>query len=151
MADEFDPLEEDVMAQMREVYTETVIDHAFNPRNAGSIPQADGHGSDDGGCGDTLQVWLKVNNDRIVNATFWTDGCGAIVACGSIATELARGKSVSQLMTMTQDEILTALGGLPDDQLHCADRAATTIRKAAADYLKSRREPWQRAYRRERD
>jgi nitrogen fixation NifU-like protein len=132
---------------VEEAYTATVIDHASNPRNAGSIPNADGYGSDSGDCGDTLEMWLRVSGNKVVNATFWTDGCGGIVACGSVATELAKGKEISRLVSLCQDDILSVLGGLPEDQIHCAQRAAAVLRLAALSCLKPKQESWRRAYR----
>lgn len=148
MASEFDELEERIMADMRRTYTDTVIDHAMNPRNVGSMPNADGFASVIGSCGDTMEIWLRVKEGRIVNATFWTDGCGTSLAAGSMVTELAKGMGAVEAMRVTQDDILKALGGLPEDSLHCALLAANTLRDAIRDYLASRKEPWKRAYRR---
>ena len=86
MATDFDELEEDIMADMRRVYTETEIDHAMKPRNVGSTPNADGFASITGPCGDTMEIWLRVKNGVVADATFWTDGCGSSIACGSLVT-----------------------------------------------------------------
>jgi len=148
MASEFDELEEYVMADMRRTYTDTVIDHAMNPRNVGSMPNADGFASVTGPCGDTMEIWLRVKEGRVVNATFWTDGCGTSIAAGSMVTELAKGIGAVEAMRITQDDILKALGGLPEGSLHCALLAASTLREAIQDYLAYRKEQWKRAYRR---
>jgi nitrogen fixation NifU-like protein len=147
MTDEFDELEKQIMAAMKEVYTETVIDHAMNPRNAGGIAHADGFGRITGPCGDTMEIWLKVNGSTIVNSTFSTDGCSSTVACGSIATEIIKGKDVAQALAVSQDDILKALGGLPEDNRHCALLAANTVKAAIRDYLAIIKEPWKKAYR----
>ena len=147
MTDEFDELEKQIMAAMREIYTETVIDHAMNPKNAGKIAHADGFGRITGPCGDTMEIWLKVNNGTIAGATFSTDGCSATVACGSIATEMIKGEDVAQALAIGQDDILKALGGLPEDSRHCALLAANTIKAAVKDYIAIRKEPWKKAYR----
>ena len=147
MAAEFDELEKQIMAEMRQIYTETVIDHAMNPRNVGSMPEADGFGSMTGSCGDTMEISLKVRNENIDHATFWTDGCGTSIACGSIATEIIKGKSITQALSIDQDEILRVLGGLPEDSVHCALLAADTLRAAIHDFLALKREPWKKAYR----
>jgi len=147
MTDEFDELEKQIMAAMKEIYTETVIDHAMNPKNAGRIAHADGFGRITGPCGDTMEIWLKVNNGTIAGATFSTDGCSTTVACGSIATEMIKGEDVAQALAIGQDDILKALGGLPEDSRHCALLAANTIKAAVKDYIAIRKEPWKKAYR----
>lgn len=147
MASEFDELEEYIMANMRRTYTETVIDHAMNPRNVGSMPDADGFGSVTGPCGDTMEIWLRVKEGKVVNATFWTDGCGTTIAAGSMVTELTKGMRATEALGITQQDVLDALGGLPEESLHCALLAANTLREAARDYLATRKEPWKRTYR----
>lgn len=148
MTNEFAELQEQIIAEMRQVYTETVIDHAMNPRNVGSMAQADGFASITGPCGDTMEIWLRVKDNKVEDATFWTDGCGTTIACGSMVTEMVKGKTIAQALSLTQDEILTALGGLPEDSLHCALLAANTLREAIQDYIALQREPWRKAYRR---
>jgi nitrogen fixation NifU-like protein len=147
MTDEFDELEKQIMAAMKEIYTETVIDHAMNPRNAGGIAHADGFGRVTGPCGDTMEIWLRVNSGTIVDSTFSTDGCSTTIACGSIATEIIKGKDIAQALAISQDEILKALGGLPEDNRHCALLAANTVKAAIRDYLAIIKEPWKKAYR----
>lgn len=147
MATEFDELENQIMEGMKQVYTETVIDHAMNPRNVGSIPDADGFGSVTGPCGDTMEIWLKVNGNKVEDATFWTDGCGTSIACGSMATEMMKGKNTIQALAINQSKILEALGGLPEDSLHCALLATNTVKAAIQDYLALKNEPWKKAYR----
>lgn len=145
---EFDELEKRIMEEMKQIYTEAVIDHAMNPRNVGSIPSADGFGSVTGPCGDTMEIWLKVRDGRVADATFWTDGCGTSIACGSMVTEMVKGRNVAEALAINQSEILETLGGLPEDSLHCAVLAADTVKVAIQDYLAVRREPWKKAYRR---
>jgi nitrogen fixation NifU-like protein len=147
MASEFDELEEYVTDEMRSTYTDTVIDHAMNPRNAGSIPNADGFARVTGPCGDTMEIWLGVKDSRIRDATFWTDGCGPTIACGSMATELIKGKSIAEALRITQEDILNSLGGLPEESHHCALLAANTLKQAVRDYITLKNEPWKRAYR----
>lgn len=127
-------------------YSETVIDHARNPRNVGNIPQCDGFGQNTGECGDTMGIWLRVKNDRITNATFWTDGCGTTIACGSMVTELVKGCSVEEASKIKQETILNALGGLPEDHVHCAALAADTLAQALQDYRELSKFPWKKAY-----
>jgi nitrogen fixation NifU-like protein len=152
MTEKFDDplkeLEQSVMEDMKRVYSEKTIDHFLNPRNLVEIPAPDGFGRIIGPCGDTMEICLKVRDSRVMNASFWTDGCGTSIASGSMVTELAKGKSVLEAQSITQQDILDALGGLPEDSVHCALLAANTLREAIKDYLTSKNEPWKRAYRR---
>jgi len=147
MTDEFDELEKQIMEAMKKVYTETVIDHAMNPRNAGGIAHADGFGRTTGPCGDTMEIWLRINSGSIVDAAFSTDGCSTTVACGSMATETIKGKDIAQALAINQNDILKALGGLPEDNRHCALLAANAVKAAVQDYIAIRKEPWKKAYR----
>jgi len=148
MASEFDDLEEELIGEMTQVYTETVIDHAMNPRNVGNIDDADGFAQITGPCGDTMEIWLKVRNNVITQATFLTDGCGTTIAAGSMVTELAKGKSISQALKVSQQDVLNALGGLPQESQHCALLVVNTLKGAVKDYLAFKNEPWKRAYKR---
>jgi nitrogen fixation NifU-like protein len=151
MAQEFDDrfkeLEQSVMEDMKEVYSEKTIDHFLNPRNLGEIAAPDGFGRVTGPCGDTMEIYLKVRDGKVINASFWTDGCGPSIASGSMVTELAKEKSLIEARKITQDDVLDALGGLPEDSLHCALLAANTLKEAIKDYLAFKNEPWKRAYR----
>ena len=146
--DPFKELAQSIMQDMKEVYSEKTIDHFLNPRNLGEISAPDGFGRITGPCGDTMEICLKVRDNRVMNASFWTDGCGTTIASGSMVTELAKGKSVLEAQKIRQQDILDALGGLPEDSLHCALLAANTLKEAIKDYLASNKEPWKRAYRR---
>ena len=132
---------------LRSIYTKTVIDHAQHPRNIGSLQSPDGFGSVTGSCGDAMEINIRVRNDRILNANFMTDGCGTTIAAGSIVTELAKGKTVSEAFKITQRDVLEALGGLPEESQHCALLAADTLKAAIKDYLAFKNEPWKRTYR----
>ncbi len=133
--------------EIQEVYNETVIDHALRPRNLGEIVGASGFGRIIGSCGDTMEIWLKVERNTVVAATFATDGCGATLVCGSMLTELVRGKSLPLALGISQQGVLDALGGLPEGNKHCALLAVNTLREAIKDYLALKKEPWKRAYR----
>ena len=144
----FRELEQSVMGDMRQIYTEKTIDHFLNPRNLGQIPAPDGFARITGPCGDTMEISLKVSGDKIVNASFWTDGCGTTIAAGSMVTELAKGKNITEALKISQHDVLDALGGLPEESLHCALLAANTLKEAIKDYLALKNEPWKRAFRR---
>jgi len=148
MTSEFDELQELVMADMRKVYSETTIDHAMNPRNLGDMADANGFGRVTGPCGDTMEIWLKVKNGTVAEATFSTDGCGTSIASGSIVTELAKGRSIPKVLKISQQDVLNALGGLPEESVHCAFLAANTLKEAIKDYITFKNEPWKRAYKR---
>lgn len=147
MSSELDELQQLAMANARKIYSETVIDHAMNPRNVGNMPDADGFARVTGPCGDTMEIWLKVKNDAIADATFMTDGCGPSIASGSMVTELAKGKSISAAQKISQQDLLNALGGLPEESQHCALLAANTLKASIRDYMMMKREPWKKAYR----
>ena len=148
MTSAWETFEESLKAEMRKAYSETVIDHAMNPRNVGNMETADGYASVTGPCGDTMEIWLKVRNGIIVEATFMTDGCGTTIAAGSMVTELVRGKSVSHALRIGHEDVLSALDGLPEESKHCALLAANTLKAAVKDYLAFKNEPWKRAYNR---
>ncbi len=151
MAQEFDDsfkeLEQSIMEDMKGVYSEKTIDHFLSPRNLGEIPAPDGFGRITGPCGDAMEIYLKVRDGRVINASFRTDGCGTTIASGSMVTEMAKEKSVLEAQKITQQDILDALGGLPEDSLHCALLAANTLKEAIKDYLAFKNESWKRAYR----
>ncbi len=147
MSSELDDLQALVMADARKIYSETVIDHAMNPRHLGTIQYADGFARVTGPCGDTMEVWLKVKNSTITDISFMTDGCGPSIASGSMATELAVGKRIVEAIKLSQQDVLNALGGLPEESQHCALLATNTLKAAIRDYLAMQREPWKKAYR----
>jgi len=151
VSSEFDPFEElekSVMEDMRKTYSEKVIDHFLNPRNLGELEDADGFGKVTGPSGDTMQICLRVKDGKITDATFMTDGCGTTIACGSMTTELAKGKVVTEALRITQDDILNNLDGLPESDIHCSLLAANTLKEALRNYVSLRKEPWKRVYRR---
>jgi len=147
MASEFDELQELIIADARKIYSETVIDHFMNPRNLGDMENADGFAKVTGSCGDTMEIWLKVKNGTIADATFMTDGCGASIASGSMVTEIAKGETITEAGKISQQDVLSALGGLPEESEHCALLAANTLKEAMRDYIAMKKEPWKRAYR----
>ena len=147
MASEHREYEALIEAKMRELYSREVTDHALHPRNLGDMKDADAFGRITGPCGDTMEIWLKVRGGVVIAASFATDGCAATISTGSMVTELVKGKTMSEVLRISQQDILSALGGLPEENQHCALLAADTLKKAAKDYLAFLREPWKRAYR----
>jgi len=143
---DFRELEESIIADMRKDYAEKVIDHFLNPRNVGEIQNADGFAKVTGPCGDTMEIWLKVRNGTVNDAGFVTDGCGTTIASGSMVTEMARGRSIVEIQRISQQDVLNALSGLPEESEHCALLAANTLKEAIKNYLAFKNEPWKRAY-----
>lgn len=126
-----------------------VIDHATNPRDAGSMDDADAYASVLGSCGDNMEMWLKAKDGGVKDVAFWTDGCGATIACGSMATEMAKGKTLGEALAISAEFITRSLGGLPDDHVHCAGLASLTLKKTIIEYMNLQKEPWKRAYKRQ--
>ena len=136
-------------SEMRKFYSEKVIDHALNPRNAGVMHDFSGYATVTGPCGDTMEIWLNIRNGIIAGATFMTDGCGTTIAAGSMVTEMVKGQPVGEALKIGQQDILTALDGLPEESQHCALLAANTLMEAVRDYYEYGRESWKRAYRKD--
>jgi len=131
MASDWDELIKLFENELWSNFNEVVIDHAKNPRNLGRIDEADSYAFLTGQCGDTIQIWLKINaEDVIEEITFWTDGCGTTIASGSMVTELAKGKHIQDALKITPLDVLNALGGLPDESIHCAILAVNTLHEA---------------------
>lgn len=117
------------------LYSEKVMDHFRNPRNVGIIENADGVGEvGNAKCGDIMKIYLKIENDIIVDVKFETFGCGSAIASSSMATELIKGKPVSEAMKLTNKAVAEALDGLPSHKLHCSVLAEEAIKKALQDY-----------------
>lgn len=117
------------------LYSEKVMDHFRNPRNTGVIENADGIGEvGNAKCGDIMKIYLKIEDDMIVDAKFETFGCGSAIASSSMATELIKGKPVSEALTLTNQAVVEALDGLPAHKIHCSVLAEEAVRKALQDY-----------------
>ncbi|MBO4364621.1 MAG: Fe-S cluster assembly scaffold protein NifU [Clostridia bacterium] len=117
------------------LYSEKVMDHFRNPRNVGVIEDADGIGEvGNAKCGDIMKMYLKIENDIITDVKFETFGCGSAIASSSMATELIKGKPVSEAMELTNKAVAEALDGLPDYKMHCSVLAEEAIKNALDDY-----------------
>jgi nitrogen fixation NifU-like protein len=117
------------------LYSEKVMDNFANPRNVGEIPDADGVGEvGNAKCGDIMKMYLKIDNNIITDAKFKTFGCGAAIATSSMATEMVKGKPVSDALKLTNKAVVEALDGLPAQKLHCSVLAEQAIRAALSDY-----------------
>ncbi len=120
-------------------YSAVAIDHAENPRNLGTLEFCNGHARITGPCGDTMEFWLQVRGERIQRANFITDGCGSSMACGSITTEMALGKTIDEVFDIDQKGVLDALGGFPEEVQHCALLATDTLHAACENFIKNSR------------
>jgi nitrogen fixation NifU-like protein len=120
-------------------YSEKVMEHFRNPRNVGEIAQPDGVGHvGNPVCGDIMELYIKVKDDIIVDAKFKTFGCGAAIATSSMVTELVKGKSITEALSISNRAVAEALGGLPPIKMHCSVLAEQALKSAIDDYLKRR-------------
>ena len=117
------------------LYSEKVMDHFQHPRNVGIIENADGIGEvGNAKCGDIMKIYLKIDDDKISDVKFETFGCGSAIASSSMATELIKGKPLSQALELTNKAVAEALDGLPAYKMHCSVLAEEAIKAAIADY-----------------
>ena len=117
------------------MYTDKVMDHFSNPRNVGEIENANGVGEvGNATCGDIMKIFLKVEDDRIVDVKFKTFGCGAAIATSSMVTEMVKGKTVDEALEISNQAVAEALDGLPPQKMHCSNLAADALHKAIEDY-----------------
>ncbi len=117
------------------LYSEKVMDHFRNPRNVGSIENADGIGEvGNCKCGDIMKMYLKIDGDIVTDVKFETFGCGSAIASSSMATELIKGKPIHEVMKLTNKAVTEALDGLPAHKLHCSVLAEEAIQSALQDY-----------------
>ena len=117
------------------LFTDEVIDHFSNPRNVGEMEDANGIGdAGDPSCGDTMRLYIKVEENVITGVSFKICGCVAALASASVTTVLVKGKTIDEALMITNKDISDALGGLPEQKLHCSVLGAEAIRNAVADY-----------------
>ena len=117
------------------VYSEKVMEHFASPHNVGEIENADGVGEvGNAKCGDIMKMYLKIDNDVVTDVKFKTFGCGAAIATSSIATDMIKGKPLSDVLQLTNKAVVEALDGLPAVKLHCSVLAEQAVKAAVADY-----------------
>lgn len=118
-----------------ESYSDKVMDHFRNPRNVGVIENADGVGKEGNPmCGDIMELFITVKDEKIVDAKFRTFGCGAAIATSSMITEMIKGKTIADALAISNKAVAEALGGLPKKKMHCSVLAADALKKAVDDY-----------------
>ena len=119
------------------LYSEKVMAHFQHPRNVGKMDDADGIGEvGNATCGDIMKIYLKINGDIITDVKFKTFGCGAAIATSSMATEMIKGKPLSEALQLTNKAVVEALDGLPPVKVHCSVLAEQAIKHAIADYYR---------------
>ena len=120
------------------MYTDTVIEHFANPRNVGIIEDPDGYGKVGSPvCGDLMEMYIKVNDGYVADVKFRTFGCGAAIASSSMATEMIKGQPLEVAAQLTDEQVAEALGGLPENKMHCSNLAATALHAALEDYFEN--------------
>lgn len=135
MTCEWEQYRDSAVEEGETVYSKTTLEYAINPGNLADMKDANGFASVTGPCGDTMQIWLKIEAGSIVDSTFKTDGCGNAIASCSMATEMCKGKIISEAQKIGQKDILAALDNLPEEGKHCALLAENTLKAALKDYL----------------
>jgi nitrogen fixation NifU-like protein len=135
--DDFDrwvaALQAAILEREQALFSAKVRAEARQPQNMGVMDGFDGHGLVFGSCGDTMEIFVRLNGERIERVTFMTDGCGPTVACGSMLTRMAQGKSLAEAAAIEAAEVIMALDGLPPEHVHCAMLAVNTLHQAIAD------------------
>ena len=125
------------------LYSEKVMDHFTHPRNVGVIENADGVGEvGNAKCGDIMKIYLKIEDETIVDVKFETFGCGSAIASSSMATEMIKGKSIQNAMELTNKAVAEALSGLPVHKMHCSVLAEEAIKNALKDYFDKNNIPY---------
>jgi nitrogen fixation NifU-like protein len=117
-------------------YSDTVIDHFQHPRNVGTLDHPDATAKAESPvCGDLMEIYMRIDGDRIEDVRFRTFGCGAAIASSSMATEMIKGKTIEEALELTDERVAEALGGLPEQKMHCSNLAASAIHQAIQEYL----------------
>lgn len=142
MADSFDEFADNLQNQIfedtKKEYGQVFFDRWKNIVYMGKLKDPDGYARITGTCGDTMEIFLQFKGDKVTASSFFTDGCGSSGVCGSFAVELAQGKDPDEIMAIDGEQILEILGGLPEDDRHCAFLAVETLHKALDDYMKNK-------------
>ena len=123
-------LQQQVIEQERAIYSPKVIEETHNPKNLGRMAEPDAQATVRGWCGDTMKIYLRLDGERIEQASFMTNGCGPTVACGRMLTTMVHGMSLEEAGAVGPKDLLNVLGGLPEESVHCAELAVNTLREA---------------------
>ncbi len=131
-------LQQQIIEQERALYSATVIEEYHNPQNLGRMAEPDAYARVRGGCGDTMEIYLRLNGKKIKEAAFTTDGCGPTLASGSMLTMMVRGMSLEEAGKIGPEDLLAALDGLPEESVHCAELAVSALREAISGKREAR-------------
>ena len=126
-------IQRQIVERERAIYSAKVIEAVQNPTHFGTMTGPDAYGIVHGWCGDTMEIYLRLEGDRVTDATFTTDGCGPSVACGNTIATMVRGMSLVEAGKLRPEDLIEALDGLPEDSTHCAELAVSTLRAAIAN------------------
>ena len=129
-------LQENIFEETRQTFGEKVYQRWRRPLYMQVMDDPDGHANLRGGCGDSIEIFLKLENNRVAYASFLTDGCATSIVCGSYAAEMALGKTADELLEIDGNVILNELGGLPKENEHCAHLAAESLHAALDDFMR---------------
>lgn len=124
-----------ILAETRKLYSPKVVKLFQHPKNMGVVDKPNGFGVVTGICGDTMKIYLRITRGRVKDAKFETDGCIPTIACGSVLTGMARGKTLKEVMGISPADLIDELDGLPKSHLHCSILAVNTLQNAVANYL----------------
>jgi nitrogen fixation protein NifU and related proteins len=126
-------LQQEILAREEALYSAKVREQARHPQHVGRLAAADAQAVVTGWCGDTMEIYLRLNGGTVQEAMFMTDGCAPSVACGSMLATMVQGRPLAEAEGITPEDLLAALDGLPDDSVHCAELAVNTLRQALAE------------------
>ena len=136
---DLDKMVEDIQSELdaeaEATFSKKVLNECKKPQNIGRMKNPDAVGIITGSCGDTMEFYLKVTGKKITDAQFMTDGCAPTIACGSMLTKMVKDKTFHDVSGITNQDLIKALDGLPEENLHCAKLAVDTIQKAIENYL----------------
>jgi nitrogen fixation NifU-like protein len=142
-----DASQREMLAKALEIYSPAVVERWIKPRNRGEMRHPDGQGRAASACDDSIQVFLRVQGERITEVSFLSTGCGATLSSASMATELADGLTLETALRLTARDIAEGLDGLPEHNFHCAELALGALHAAVQDAYRCAREPWKKLYR----
>jgi len=132
--------------EIRDKYSDEVLKNWLDPQFMGEIDRPEGYARLAGDCGDEMAFFLRVRDEKIMEAKFSTSGCITSIAAGNTGAQLISGRTIDEALMLTASDILMALHGLPPEDEHCAQLATDVIKKAIRDYFLTRREPWRKDY-----
>ena len=129
-------LQQQVVEQARAVYSDKVIEEALHPNNLWRMAEPDAQATVQGWCDDTMEIYLRLDGEIIEDAAFMMDGCGPSIACGSKLTSMVQGMPLEKASSITPEDLLAALDGLPEDSQHCAQLAVNTLQRVISNWRK---------------